>query len=139
MREFGFGADESVGREFEDFGPRCRHFRRRRCAFDERHTETRFCLLEGLVRAHHHARDHAQWRERVLCDPLGEAQGDSRQWRRIKARRDRFQFFGVERLGLALGFVPDDTDARLRPKRHEHELARGDFKAWRDEVIIGLV
>src|SRR5262249_55796211 len=91
--------------------------------------------------AHHHARDHAQWRERVARHPLGKAHRQGGQWRNVgEPRRDGLELLVGDRLArLADRPIPDHAEALLWPERHQYEGAGGGLDPLGEQIVVGLI
>ena len=139
LGEFRFGADQPVGGKLQRAGTCLAHAGGGRRPFGQPHAEPRLFRFEGSLRAHHHARNHAERRQRVLGNPFRKAQADFRQRRHIESRYDGLELFGLCRLLGSQRAVPNDADARLRPERHQHEHAGAENHALQRAVIVGLV
>ena len=71
-------ARHAVTRHFNRAGAGRRHARRLGSPFDDPHAKPRLYRIEYALRAHHHARDHAERRQRIARHPFGEPQRN--QW-----------------------------------------------------------
>ena len=135
------GAHQPVGGDLERALAGRRHARRLGRVRVARDAEARLARLEHGRRAHHHAHDHAERRERVARHPFGKAQRQGGQRRHVGERGgDDLQLLVGDRLArLADGAVPDHADALLRPERHQHEGAGAGFQTIGKQVVVGLV
>ena len=135
-----FRADKAVGCDFEDAGARLASFSAAGAAPSTMQTPKR-CLGGSkaasaliIMRA-----TMPSGRQRVACDPFGETHRNFGQARCVNAARQGLQLFRIDGLTFAARPVPNDADARLRPKRHEHERAGRGIHAIRHEIVVGLV
>ena len=139
LRQRGLGAHVAVAGNIEDFFARRCHARRLRRLGDDHDAEARLFRLERGLCAHHHARHHADRRQCVARDPLGEAQRQLRQAGYIEGLNDRLELGLLDRLFGADRLVPDDAEAVLWAERDVHEFTRRQVHAGRHDIVVGLV
>ena len=126
-RQAGFRPGEAVGRELEHAAARPGHPLRRRAG--EAHARHRPLRLERLGRAQHHAQHHAARGERVVGEPVDEADERFRQRRGVVDVLDLAQLLArhvVRRPG------PDGAKHEPRAERH------GDDRAGRQRPVAGV-
>ncbi len=141
-RERALGPHHAVGGDVDGAPAFGGHARRLCGALVDLDAEARLLRLEDSIRAHHHAHDHAEWRQRVARDPLGETQGQLGQRRHlVQDVGDGLELLVGDGLaGVADGPVPGDADAALGAEGHDHELPGGGRIAFDGhQVIVGLV
>ncbi len=139
LRQLRFGSDQPVACDLERALSGRRHARRLARVRHMPHAETRLDGFENGLRAHHHAQHHAERRQRVFRDPLGETHGFCRQRRHIQRLEQRLELFRIGRaLAASHARIPHHAYAMLRPERDDIKGAGFGRMSCGDDVVVGL-